>query len=284
MNVDAQRIRLERERRAWTQAQLAGATGLGLRTVQRIEREGSASFESAQAIAAALELSIAELRIESAPTPYPRAAGFPLVRLVFAALSGVAVGLWLQRSGGPYVLDEISFGVVAVSYLVPGCLFAGGVLIPELAASRGFVRRALGLVLASATSFFVAVTLVSEGTEWFGLSSGWDPSIFSLLLASSVGAAIVLAAICWLVGVDRPLRLWTAGMIAAVLGGVAIHGGFLASRFEIASFAVWHMLLCLAIRVGRGRDLPMPTLGPLIRSARAVLPGGRLWRLRAAPI
>jgi hypothetical protein len=69
-----------------------------------------------------------------------------------------------------------------------------------------------------------------------------------------------------------------------VLGGVAIHGGFLASRFEIASFAVWHMLLCLAIRVGRGRDLPMPTLGPLIRSARAVLPGGRLWRLRAAPI
>lgn len=285
MNVDAQRIRLERERRAWTQAQLAGATGLGLRTVQRIEREGSASFESAQAIAAALELSIADLRVESAPTQNLLAPGFPFLRLIFAALSGAAVWLWLDLSGGPHFFEDGRFWASVVDYLVPGGLFAAAVLIPELTASRGFVRRALGLVLASAASFFAAVTFAIEGDAWLGLNgSGWDPSIYSLLLASIVGVAIVLAATCWLVGVDRPLRLWTTGMIAAVLGGVAIHGGFLASSFEIASFAVWHMLLCLAIRVGRGRDLPMPTLGPLIRSARAVLPGGRLWRLRAAPI
>lgn len=284
MKIDAQRIRLERERRAWTQAQLAGATGLGLRTVQRIEREGSASFESAQAIAAALELSIAELRIESAATPGQRTPGLPIVRLIVAALSGVAVWAWFTWSDGPYLYDEGPFWLLAVHYLVPGCLFAAGVLIPELSASRGFVRRALGLVLASAASFFAAVTLAVVGAEWFGLQAGgWEPSIYSLLLASIVGATIVLAATGWLIGVDRPSRFWAAGMIAAVLGGVAVHGGISVAKFEFASFAIWHMLLCLAVRVGRGMEMPSPTIRPLLRSARAVLPGGRLWRLRATP-
>jgi transcriptional regulator with XRE-family HTH domain len=282
MNVDAQRIRLERERRAWTQAQLAGATGLGLRTVQRIEREGSASFESAQAIAAALELTIADLRIESVPTPSLRIRGLPLMRLACAAVSGIALWFWLDWSGGPYLYDEGRFWVTTMHYLVSGGLFAMGVLIPELRAGRGFVRRALGLVLASAASFFVAVTLTFRGADWFGLhGNGWDPSIYSVLLASVAGAAIVLVATGWLIGADRPLRLWAAGMAAAVLGGVAVHGGFLFASLEFLSFACWHMLLCLAIRVGRGMDMPIPTLRPLIRSARAVLPGGRLWRERA---
>ncbi len=282
MNVDTQRIRLERERRAWTQEQLAGATGLGLRTVQRIEREGRASFESVQAIAAALELTIAELRIESAPIASLRKASFPLMRLVLAALSGSAVWLWLDWTDGPFLYDEGPLWGQAVSYLVPGGLFAVGVLIPELRASRGFVRRALGLIVASAASFFAAVTLADRGVEWFGLSSrGWEPPLSSLLLASIAGATIVLAATGWLIGMVRPLRLWGTGMIAAVLGGFAVHGGLSISSFEIASFAIWHMLLCLAIRVGRGTEMPIPTLRPLIRSARSVLPGGRLWRERA---
>jgi transcriptional regulator with XRE-family HTH domain len=281
MIVDTQRIRLERERRAWTQEQLAGATGLGLRTVQRIESEGRASFESTQAIAAALELTIAELRIESAPMPSSRNAGFPLMRLVLAALSGVAVWLWLDRTDGPFLYDEGPLWGRAVSYLVPGGLFAVGVLIPELRASRGFVRRSLGLIVASAASFFVAVTLAEIGADWFGVGNGWEPSLYSLLLASIAGAAIVLAATAWLIGADRPVRLWVAGMIAAVLGGVVVRGGFSISSLEIASFAIWHMLLCLAIRVGRGMEMPIPALRPLIRSARALLPGGRLWRQQA---
>ena len=75
-----------------------------------------------------------------------------------------------------------------------------------------------------------------------------------------------------------------AGVIAAVLGGVAVHRGLEESSFALASFAIWHTLLCLAIRVGRGTEIPLPTLRPLIRSARAVLPGGRLWRQQAPQI
>ena len=202
------------------------------------------------------------------------------MRLALAALSGVAVWLWLDWTDGPFLYDEGPLWVRAVHYLVPGCLFAAGVLIPELPASRGFVRRALGLIIASAASFFAAVTLADRGAEWFGLASGsWEPSLYSLLLASVAGAAIVLAATGWLIGADRPLRLWVAGMIAALLGGLAVHGGFAFAGFEIASFAIWHLLLCLAVRFGRGWEMPLPAFRPLIRSARAVLPGGRLWRL-----
>ena len=41
MQVDAQLIRSERLKRAWSQEQLAQVTGLGLRTVQRIENGGN---------------------------------------------------------------------------------------------------------------------------------------------------------------------------------------------------------------------------------------------------
>ena len=289
MNVDAQRIRLERERRAWTQAQLAGATGLGLRTVQRIEREGSASFESAQAIAAALELSIAELRLESAPRPELLTLAVLFWRLAFAALSGIAVWLWFDW--------RLGFGFIGNSplaspfdYLALGCLFAAGVLIPELPAGRTSVRRALALILASALSFFTAAAIANEVPDllWTpGISSRTISVIFaaSSVGASIVGAAVVLAATYWLIGMDRPLRFWVVGMVAAVLGGFVVGGSFLLYRFQFASFAIWHLLLCAAIQMGRGREIPLPSVTPLIRAARtfsvrALLPGGRLWRRR----
>lgn len=63
MRVDPKRIRAERERRAWSQEHLATVSGLGLRTVQRIEKTGAASFESARALAAVFEVSVVDLRV-----------------------------------------------------------------------------------------------------------------------------------------------------------------------------------------------------------------------------
>jgi transcriptional regulator with XRE-family HTH domain len=63
MRIDAKRIRAERERRAWSQEHLAIVSGLGLRTIQRIEKTGAASFESARALAAVLEVDVAALRV-----------------------------------------------------------------------------------------------------------------------------------------------------------------------------------------------------------------------------
>jgi transcriptional regulator with XRE-family HTH domain len=61
MKVDSQRIREERLRRAWSQDHLAQVSGLGLRTVQRIESSGAASHESIAALASVLEVPVAEL-------------------------------------------------------------------------------------------------------------------------------------------------------------------------------------------------------------------------------
>ncbi len=62
MRLKSALIRQEREKRAWSQEHLADVSGLALRTVQRIESTGSASYESAGAIAAVFGLSVAALR------------------------------------------------------------------------------------------------------------------------------------------------------------------------------------------------------------------------------
>jgi transcriptional regulator with XRE-family HTH domain len=63
MKIDAKRIREERQRRAWSQEHLATLTGLGLRTVQRIESAGGASHESIAAIASVMSIPVDQLLI-----------------------------------------------------------------------------------------------------------------------------------------------------------------------------------------------------------------------------
>jgi transcriptional regulator with XRE-family HTH domain len=52
----------EREARAWSQSHLAEVSGLSLRTIQRIEKTGTASLESVKSLASVFELSIDELK------------------------------------------------------------------------------------------------------------------------------------------------------------------------------------------------------------------------------
>jgi transcriptional regulator with XRE-family HTH domain len=62
MKLNSAVMRQEREKRAWSQEHLAGVTGLALRTIQRIESTGVASYESAGAIAAVFGLPVTALR------------------------------------------------------------------------------------------------------------------------------------------------------------------------------------------------------------------------------
>ena len=61
VKIDGKRIRQLREARGWSQEHLASICGLSPRTVQRLEAEGNASFESRMAVAAALEVTAEEL-------------------------------------------------------------------------------------------------------------------------------------------------------------------------------------------------------------------------------
>ncbi|WP_051228748.1 XRE family transcriptional regulator [Paludibacterium yongneupense] len=115
MNVNAERIRQLRERRAWSQEHLAAAAGLGVRTIQRIEAEGNASAESRMAIAAAFGVGLETLDAcetagaatlaTAAPAVKPAAPSFHLSWgqyhvLVFLAVSAFMLMLDMSQNHG----------------------------------------------------------------------------------------------------------------------------------------------------------------------------------------
>src|SRR5688572_7374617 len=85
MQINANLLKHERNKRAWSQEHLALVTGLGLRTIQRIETSGMASNESIAPIATVLEMTVADFLAEG-----PEHAGdFEIVRSIGTALPDV---------------------------------------------------------------------------------------------------------------------------------------------------------------------------------------------------
>ena len=106
MQLDTTWIRQQREQNAWSQEYLAQASGLGLRTIQRIESSGVASAESALAIAAVFEVSVLEITAKrEAPTKQRR---LPRLALVTALLSSCFVVLFIVRAA---VAEQIELAI-----------------------------------------------------------------------------------------------------------------------------------------------------------------------------
>jgi transcriptional regulator with XRE-family HTH domain len=61
MKINADVVLNARRQKAWSQEELAIASGLDLRTIQRIESEASASLQSRKALASALDLDFQDL-------------------------------------------------------------------------------------------------------------------------------------------------------------------------------------------------------------------------------
>ncbi|TAG02650.1 MAG: DUF4177 domain-containing protein [Betaproteobacteria bacterium] len=68
MNINAMLVKRLRSERSWSQEELAIASGLHLRTVQRIEKEASASLQSRKALAATFSIDIKDLDLMEVPT------------------------------------------------------------------------------------------------------------------------------------------------------------------------------------------------------------------------
>lgn len=100
MKVDSSYLKAQREQRAWSQEHLAEATGLGLRTIQRIETTGMASYESAKSLAAVFGVEVADFRDLQEP------AGGPRISVPLRPLLGVLAAL---VTGGALFLASSSF-------------------------------------------------------------------------------------------------------------------------------------------------------------------------------
>lgn len=64
MKINANLVIDLRNKKSWSQDELAIATGLNLRTIQRIENEASASLQSKKALASVLDINIHDLDYE----------------------------------------------------------------------------------------------------------------------------------------------------------------------------------------------------------------------------
>lgn len=87
MKINASTLRQKRKEKFWSQEELAIASGLGLRTIQRVESDGNASFDTIKSIASALEIPARELtNDEGIRTHYYNVQpGFTILGFMFAA-------------------------------------------------------------------------------------------------------------------------------------------------------------------------------------------------------
>lgn len=160
-------------------------------------------------------------------------------KLLLAAVSGMFVEIvWIT------FLDAEAEWLIPVIYGLCGFFFMAGVLWPYVRRTDRFSWRALGLWLASAISFFLAIRMA---TEW---SSGkWGPNAQDYLIASLIGVAVFLVPAVFLLRQAFSLRLVMGGLIAALLGGAAFAVLQDLPLGLLSAFALWHVLMAVALHV-----------------------------------
>lgn len=152
MELNKETLKSQRDSRAWSQTQLAEVSGVSLRTIQRIEKTGVASQESAKSLAAVYECSITELVTKSLPSLIEYKFSFSNmsskakvinISVLCPVLSIALYLLWTGHNSTAWVgilrdsifsssisedrLDKISFLilvlVVGLPSLIPGFIF-----------------------------------------------------------------------------------------------------------------------------------------------------------------
>lgn len=100
-------------------------------------------------------------------------------------------------------------------------------------------------MIVSAASFYCAVY---AATEW---SSGkWGPNLQDFVIASLIGAGIVLLVSPPILALRYSLKYVALGVLAALIGAVSF--GLFFDVFEYGlylSFGIWHMLMCVALHL-----------------------------------
>lgn len=163
-------IRALREQRAWTQAHLAAASGVSLRTIQRLETVHSCSPETLLALAAAFDVDVRTLTNErsviaqASRIPHPLVAPAALF-LSFPALLFVIVNLLKFAAGWPEPFDAFAaagakWNTLSQILISPVLILGGPVVAAALTAATLLHFR------VERRRHFVAVTAVEVDVTW----------------------------------------------------------------------------------------------------------------------
>jgi transcriptional regulator with XRE-family HTH domain len=186
MKIASATVRRLRTARGWSQEQLATASGLSLRTIQRVEAEGAASMATRVCLAATFSVPLDELA--DATTDIGSARERPAwhvggLFVGLAILGCVLLGESGRLPGGP-----MSTALAAVNAL----LAVLGLLLVLPAAYRLVVqRRHAGVILAALG--MPLVTLLVAGLV-YGMFAGRVPD-WSLMVFGLGGAVLVAMAL-----------------------------------------------------------------------------------------
>lgn len=111
MKLNALNIVDMRNRQGWSQEDLAAASGLSVRTIQRLETEGKGSMESAKAVAASFDVSLEKVKEPELQWRHHRLIWKPLGQWIFCSFVITFVtaksakhGLISDQTGETYVL------------------------------------------------------------------------------------------------------------------------------------------------------------------------------------
>lgn len=208
MKIDPSVLRQLREERSWTQEHLAATSGVSLRTVQRIEREGNASADSRLALAAAFGVDVAILAAKADPL-----AGAPN-----QVVADAPIPVESARRGIDSFLRHLLIYLVVGAYLVYSDFSSG---------------QADHWVQWPLMGWGLGVLLHGLNT-WRRGSGGWtcvcqqrEASPGSRSVASKVGVYLVMSAVFVAIDVSTTGRLtwafypilgWGAGLLLARAG------------------------------------------------------------------
>lgn len=179
VNISKEKVRQLRMSKGWPQEQLALASGLSVRTVQRVESEGAASLNTAMSLAATFEVDVSELQqTYQLETSQKQKLHYGLyIGLVILTLSLATQPLPLQD-------DPYSTYMSFMSYFLAGL----GILIMTPSVISAFKQKQfIPLVLASIGT--PLSTMLTIGVLYFLLGIGkpmWE------LFALGVGGICLL--------------------------------------------------------------------------------------------
>lgn len=136
-DTDAAKIRRWREERHWSQEHLADLAGIGLRTVQRVEKGEQASGETLKALAAAFNVDVMALTVDARSQ-----AAEAVNRSRAKDLAALMLSFWIHL--GSWMFGVLIFAGIGVS---EGRLFF--MAVPAIWWTVGLGGHALTVVIVN---------------------------------------------------------------------------------------------------------------------------------------